>query len=75
MSMDFQGFNFIVDPTSPMMQGIANPIPGNSSSHCSATGLPGSAHVVVTTGDVPGGTPTLYDLISVPVDLQSFTVE
>src|SRR5439155_3492563 len=75
MAIDFQGSNFIVDPASPMMTGLVSPINGNFASHASATGLPGNAHIVCTTGTVAGGTPTLYDLVVVPVELQGFTVE
>src|SRR5262249_26316964 len=37
----------VVDPASPMMVGMPNPIPGSSANHLSFTGLPGAAHVVV----------------------------
>ena len=52
----------IVDPASPMMTGIPNPIGGGpmSASHVSYTGLPGPAHTVVIN---PNNNQTvLYDL-------------
>jgi hypothetical protein len=68
--------NFIADPASPMMTGVSNPINGTSASHARVgTALPGNAHVVVTAGGTAGGPATLYDLVSVPVELQGFTVE
>jgi hypothetical protein len=73
---DIQNQNFIADPASPMMTGISNPINGNAASHSrAATALPGNAHVVCTAGGTAGGPVTLYDLVSVPVELQGFTVE
>jgi Bacterial Ig-like domain len=57
---DFSSSDPVVDPSSPMMLGMPNPIPGNSASHVSFTGLPGPAHVVVIAGT--SGNPTLYDL-------------
>jgi hypothetical protein len=57
---DFSSSDPVVDPSSPMMLGMPNPIPGNSASHVSFTGLPGAAHIVVTAGTT--GNPTLYDL-------------
>jgi hypothetical protein len=57
---DFSPSDPVVDPSSPMMLGMPNPIPGNSASHVSFTGLPGPAHVVVTAST--SGNPTLYDL-------------
>ena len=73
---DLQDQNFIADPASPMMTGIGNPINGTSASHArAATVLPGNAHVVCTSGGTAGGPVTLYDLVSVPVELQGFTVE
>src|SRR4029077_7191664 len=57
---DFSSSDPVVDPSSPMMLGMPNPIPGNSASHVSFTVLPGAAHIVVTAGTT--GTPTLYDL-------------
>jgi hypothetical protein len=57
---DFSSSDPVVDPSSPMMLGMPNPIPGNSASHVSFTGLPGPAHVVVIAGTT--GNPTLYDL-------------
>ena len=76
MTWDLQPSNFIVDPASPMMIGIGNPINGNFASHARVgTPLPPSAHVVCSVGTTAGGPTTLYDLISVPVELQAFTVE
>jgi hypothetical protein len=57
---DFSPSDPVVDPSSPMMLGMPNPIPGNSASHVSFTALPGPAHVVVTAST--SGNPTLYDL-------------
>ena len=57
---DFSASDPVVDPASPMMLGMPNPIPGNSASHVSFTGLPGAAHVVVMSGN--NSNPTLYDL-------------
>jgi hypothetical protein len=76
MTWDLQPSNFIVDPASPMMTGISNPINGNFASHARVgTALPATAHVVCSTGTTAGGPTTLYDLTSVPVELQGFTVE
>ena len=50
----------MVDPASPMMINIPNPMEGNSASHVSYTGLPGPAHTVVIN---PNNNQTvLYDL-------------
>ena len=57
---DFSPSDPVVDPASPMMTGMPNPIPGNSASHLSFTSLPGAAHVVVISGN--NSNPTLYDL-------------
>src|SRR5918996_756019 len=57
---DFAALDPIVDPASPMMVGMPNPIPGNSASHVSYSGLPGGAHIVVISGN--NQQPTLYDL-------------
>jgi hypothetical protein len=57
---DFSSSDPVVDTASPMMLGMPNPIPGNSASHVSFTGLPGPAHVVVISGN--NSNPTLYDL-------------
>jgi hypothetical protein len=58
---NLQPTDFIVDPASPMMAGVPNPIVGNFASHASMSGLPGDAHVVVTVLDALGP-PVLYDL-------------
>src|SRR4030095_9086384 len=50
----------IVDPASPMMTGMPNPIEGNSASHVSFTDLPGPAHTVVINPN--NNQPALYDL-------------
>ena len=68
---DFSESDNVVDPASPMMLNIPNPMVGNSASHVSYTGLPGPAHTVVINpndnqtvlydlqvGDTCGGTPT-----------------
>ena len=57
---DFGDSDPVVDPDSPMMIGMPNPIPGNSASHLSFSGLPGPAHIVVNSG--ASGQPALYDL-------------
>ena len=44
---DFSPSDNVVDPASPMMAGIPNPMEGNSASHLSYTGLPVPAHTVV----------------------------
>ena len=56
---DFVNSDPIVDPASPMMVGMPNPIPGNSISHVSYSGFPGAAHIVVISGN--NAQPTLYD--------------
>jgi Bacterial Ig-like domain len=57
---DFSGSDNVVDPASPMMIGIPNPMEGNYASHVSYTGLPGPAHTVVIN---PNNNQTvLYDL-------------
>src|SRR4029077_15954215 len=56
---DFSDSDPIVDTSSPMMTGMPNPIPGSAASHLSFTGLPGGAHIVVTTTTT--GNPALYD--------------
>jgi hypothetical protein len=66
---DFVNNDPVVDPASPMMVGMPNPIPGNSASHVSYSGLSGAAHIVVINGNnaqatlynyrpCQGGTPT-----------------
>jgi hypothetical protein len=57
---DFSGSDPVVDPSSPMMTAMPNPIPGNYASHVSMSGLPADAHVVVIAGTT--SQPTLYDL-------------
>ena len=56
---DFSDSDPIVDPASPMMTGMPDPITGSSASHLSYTGLPGAAHVVVITSTTSN--PALYD--------------
>ena len=57
---DYSPSDNVVDPASPMMINIPNPMLGNSASHLSYTGLPGPAHTVVIN---PGDNQTvLYDL-------------
>jgi hypothetical protein len=76
MTWDLQGENDIVNAASPMVQGVANPIFGNSASHARvANALPPTANVVVVVGPGGGGPGTLYDLVQVPVELQTFSVE
>jgi len=57
----FSPTDWILDPSSPMMAGVPNPITGNYASHVSYTGLPGAVHVVVTSFD-QNGPPVIYDL-------------
>jgi hypothetical protein len=57
---DFSPSDNVVDPASPMMIGIPNPMEGNSASHLSYTGLPGPAHTVVI--NPTNNNPVLYDL-------------
>jgi hypothetical protein len=57
---DFSPSDNIVDPSSPMMLGVQNPITGNSASHVSYTGLPGPAHIVVINPN--DNQPVIYDL-------------
>jgi len=56
---DFANSDPVVDPASPMIVGIQNPIPGNSASHVSYSGLPGAARIVVISGN--NGQPCLYE--------------
>src|SRR5262249_31753857 len=49
----------VVDPASPMMVGMPNPIPGSAANHLSFTGLPAAAHVVVHSN--ADNNPALYD--------------
>ena len=46
--IDYSGIDPIVDTSSPMVQGVPNPIVGNFASHVSDSNLPAAAHVVVT---------------------------
>ena len=57
---DFSPSDNVVDPDSPMMINIPNPMEGNSASHLSFTGLPGPAHTVVV--NPADNNPVLYDL-------------
>jgi hypothetical protein len=57
---DFSPSDNVVDPASPMMIGIPNPMEGNFASHLSFTGLPGPAHIVVV--NPANNNPVLYDL-------------
>jgi hypothetical protein len=57
---DFSPSDNVVDPASPMMISIPNPMTGNSASHVSFTGLPGPEHTVVI--NPSDNQPTLYDL-------------
>jgi hypothetical protein len=50
----------VVDPASPMMIDIPNPMEGNSASHVSYTDLPPPAHIVVM--NPSNNQPVLYDL-------------
>src|SRR5438045_686584 len=52
LGADFSASDNVIDPASPMMHNIPNPMQGggvlhNSASHVSYTGLPGPAHTVV----------------------------
>ena len=57
---DFSPSDNVVDPASPMMVDIPNPMEGNSASHLSFTDLPGPAHVVVV--NPANSNPVLYDI-------------
>ena len=57
-----QNDNFIVDTSSPMVQGMPNPFEGDAASHAIFAGYPGNAHVVVVGGINSGGPTTLYEL-------------
>ena len=57
---DFGSNDPVVDPASPMMVGMPNPIPGSAANHLSFTALPAAAHIVVITDTT--GFPALYDL-------------
>jgi hypothetical protein len=57
---DFSGSDNIVDPSSPMMTGVPNPIVGNFASHVSESDLPGDAHIVVINPN--DNQPVIYDL-------------
>jgi hypothetical protein len=57
---DFSTSDNIVDPASPMMTGVPNPIIGNFASHVSESGLPGAAHIVVINPN--DNQPVIYDL-------------
>jgi hypothetical protein len=50
----------IVDPASPMMTGVPNPIVGKFASIVSESGLPGDAHIVVINAN--DQQPVIYDL-------------
>src|SRR5207248_5900013 len=60
LGTDFSASDNVVDPASPMMLNIPNPMQGNSASHVSYTGLPGPAHTVVINPN--DNQPVLYDL-------------
>ena len=57
---DFGDNDPVVDPASPMMTGMPNPIPGNSANHPVFSGLAGDAHIVVISN--LSSQPALYDL-------------
>jgi hypothetical protein len=57
---DFGDNDPVVDPASPMMIGMPNPIPGSAANHLAFSGLPGPAHIVVNSN--VSGQPALYDL-------------
>jgi hypothetical protein len=57
---DFSSSDNIVDPASPMMLGVPNPITGNFASHVAFSGLPGPAHTVVV--NPTDNLPVVYDL-------------
>src|SRR5437762_12845273 len=60
LGADFSASDNVVDPASPMMLNMPNPMMGNSASHLSFTGLPGPAHTVVI--NPTDNNPVLYDL-------------
>jgi hypothetical protein len=61
LGADYSPSDWILDPSSPMMLGVPNPITGNSASHVSFSGLPTQAHAVVTKTD-QNGPPVIYDI-------------
>jgi Bacterial Ig-like domain len=60
LGADFSSSDNIVDPVSPMMLGVPNPITGNFASHVAFSGLPGPAHTVVV--NPTDNLPVVYDL-------------
>jgi hypothetical protein len=64
LGADFSSTGWILDPSSPMMLGIPNPINSpcaGCASMVSFSALPGEAHVVVTKTD-QNGPPVIYDI-------------
>ena len=57
---NFSESDNVVDPASPMMIDIPDPMLGNSASHVSYTDLPGPSHTVVVNPN--NSQPVLYDL-------------
>lgn len=58
---DYQDNNYVDIPSNPLVAGVPNPFPGSSASHnilTNTSGVTGLA-VITTTGNVPGGNPTL----------------
>ena len=61
LGANYSPTDWILDPSSPMMLGVPNPITGSSASHVSFSGLPTQAHAVVTKSD-QNGPPVIYDI-------------
>jgi hypothetical protein len=59
-TFDLETSDYIDNPASPLVAGVASPITGNYASHSHFTGYPASSQVVVTTGSAPGGPAVLY---------------
>jgi len=57
---DYENDDWIVNPGSSLMTGVANPMVGNYASHTSFTGYPASSQVMDTVGTTPGGATVEY---------------
>jgi hypothetical protein len=58
---DYEGDNYIIDPSHPTMTGITGPIPGNSTSHVNFTGYNAADLLITSTGTGPGGNIVTYE--------------
>ncbi|UCC61552.1 MAG: hypothetical protein JSV36_12165 [Anaerolineae bacterium] len=57
----YHDFNYIEEPTHPLVAGVANPVSGNWASHGYFTDVPAGTLIICTEGIVPGGNPTLIE--------------